>query len=87
MKLSQAAVVQTFNPALERQRQVDLCEFEAILVHRLSFRQPKIHRETYLTPPTPKEAVRFSASSLSFQRFSLRPVTPYFLSLFSYVSD
>ena len=34
-------------PALGRQRQMDLCEFEDSLVYRASFRQsPRLHRET-----------------------------------------
>lgn len=33
-------------PAVRRQRQVDLCKFEASLVYRVSSRPPGLHRET-----------------------------------------
>ena len=33
-------------PAFGRQRQVDLCEFKASLVYRVSSRTSRIHRET-----------------------------------------
>jgi len=33
-------------PALGRQRQVDLCEFEVSLVYKVSPGQPGLHRET-----------------------------------------
>ena len=32
-------------PALQRQRQADLCEFEASLIYRVSSRQQNIHTE------------------------------------------
>ena len=41
---SQAVVMQAFN--LRKQRQMDLCEFEASLVYKSSSTQPTLHRET-----------------------------------------
>jgi hypothetical protein len=39
------AAVQAFNPSTLRQRQSDLCEFEASLFHTVPG-QPGIHKET-----------------------------------------
>jgi hypothetical protein len=36
---------------LRRQRQVDLCEFEASLVYRVSSRTAELHSETLPLPP------------------------------------
>jgi hypothetical protein len=45
--LSQETVTHTFNLVLRRQRQADLCEFEASLVYRASSRTARAtHRET-----------------------------------------
>jgi hypothetical protein len=38
-------VAYTFNPAIGRQRQADLCEFMTYLVYRMNSK-PKLHRET-----------------------------------------
>jgi hypothetical protein len=38
-------VAHAFNPALGRQRQADLCEFEASLIYRVSSRTPRTNRE------------------------------------------
>lgn len=35
-------MVHAFNPALGKQRQADLCEFEAILVYKVSSGQPQL---------------------------------------------
>ena len=37
-KASQVVVAHAFNPVLRRQRQIDLCEFEASLIYKASSR-------------------------------------------------
>jgi hypothetical protein len=48
MFLGQVVVVHTFNPALLRQRQVDICEFKASLMGEVGWgtdiQEPKLQR-------------------------------------------
>ena len=52
-------VVSKNQGSLGRQRQADLCEFEAGLVHREVPGQPGIHREILSQKQTKKKASRF----------------------------
>ena len=46
IKISQAMVAHTLIPALGRQMQVDLCEFEASLIYRVSSRTARAATQT-----------------------------------------